>query len=191
MKTFKQFMADAWIPPAAKRLRGGKESPLSAAKNAGTDTSKVSQSVHRFASPINNPRDPDIDYKHDERSNTHTFTHKKHPIKVQYTPGDKPNTFIQNSTKTGDTKNPVSTAKAMQSIKKSVSTAARPGTTLVSQPVGSRRASLNSRTQGMSEPNEKGVQAGIVRNRSPKQKAKGSKPLDPVQHKGIFIDPNH
>jgi hypothetical protein len=35
------------------------------------------------------------------------------------------------------------------------------------------------------------VQAGITRHRSPKQKAKGAKPLDPVKHTGTYIDPNH
>jgi hypothetical protein len=201
MKTFAQFLEeakqhtqlldDAWIPPASKKLRAGTESPLSLARKKGTDVNKVRASVGKFAEPINNPRHPDIDYKKDEKSGTHTFTHKKHPIQVTYTPGDKPNTFIQNTTKTGETTDRIGAGKAMQDIKKKVSSSARPGTTLVSQPVGDRRASLNTRSQGMSEPNEKGVQAGITRNRSPKQKARGAKPLDPVKHTGTFIDPNH
>jgi hypothetical protein len=186
-----KLLDDAWIPPASKRLRGGTESPLSAARKKGTDVNKVRASVNRFAEPINNPRHPDIDYKKDDKTGTHTFTHKKHPIQVKYSAGDKPGTFIQNTTKTGETTDKVGAARAMQDIKKRVSSSARPGTTLVSQPVGNRRASLNTRTQGMSAPNEKGVQAGIVRHRSPKQKAKGAKPLDPVKHTGTYIDPNH
>jgi hypothetical protein len=186
-----KLLDDAWIPPASKRLRGGTESPLSAARKKGTDVNKVRASVNRFAEPINNPRHPDIDYKKDDKTGTHTFTHKKHPIQVKYSAGDKPGTFIQNTTKTGETTDKVGAARAMQDIKKRVSSSARPGTTLVSQPVGNRRASLNTRTQGMGSPNEKGVQAGIARNRSPRQKAKGAKPLDPVKHTGTYIDPNH
>jgi hypothetical protein len=186
-----KLLDDAWIPPASKRLRGGTESPLSAARKKGTDVNKVRASVNRFAEPINNPRHPDIDYKKNEKTGEHTFTHKKHPIQVKYSAGDKPGTFIQNTTKTGETTDKVGAARAMQDIKKRVSSSARPGTTLVSQPVGNRRASLNTRTQGMSAPNEKGVQAGIARHRSPKQKAKGAKPLDPVKHTGTYIDPNH
>jgi len=186
-----KLLDDAWIPPASKRLRGGTESPLSAARKKGTDVNKVRASVKTFAEPINNPRHPDIDYKKDDKTGTHTFTHKKHPIQVKYSAGDKPGTFIQNTTKTGETTDKVGAARAMQDIKKRVSSSARPGTTLVSQPVGNRRASLNTRTQGMSAPNEKGVQAGIARHRSPKQKAKGAKPLDPVKHTGTYIDSNH
>jgi hypothetical protein len=186
-----KLLDDAWIPPASKRLRGGTESPLSAARKKGTDVNKVRASVKTFAEPINNPEHPDIDYKKNEKTGEHTFTHRKHPIQVKYSAGDKPGTFIQNTTKTGETTDKVGAARAMQDIKKRVSSSARPGTTLVSQPVGNRRASLNTRTQGMSAPNEKGVQAGIVRHRSPKQKAKGAKPLDPVKHTGTYIDPNH
>jgi len=186
-----KLLDDAWIPPASKRLRGGTESPLSAARKKGTDVNKVRASVKTFAEPINNPGHPDIDYKKNEKTGEHTFTHKKHPIQVKYSAGDKPGTFIQNTTKTGETTDKVGAARAMQDIKKRVSSSARPGTTLVSQPVGNRRASLNTRTQGMSAPNEKGVQAGIARHRSPKQKAKGAKPLDPVKHTGTYIDPNH
>lgn len=190
-KQYAQLLDDAWVPPASKKLRGGTESPLSAARKKGTDVNKVRASVGKFAEPINDPKHPDIDYKKDEKSGTHTFTHKRHPIKVTYTPGDRPNTFIQNTTKTGEVTSKAGAGKAMQDIKKKVSSSARPGTTLVSQPVGSRRASLNTRTQGMGSTNEKGVQAGIARNRSPKQKAKGAKPLDPVKHTGTYIDPNH
>ena len=186
-----KLLDDAWIPPASKRLRGGTESPLSAARKKGTDVNKVRASVKTFAEPINNPGHPDIDYKKNEKTGEHTFTHRKHPIQVKYSAGDKPGTFIQNTTKTGETTDKVGAARAMQDIKKRVSSSARPGTTLVSQPVGNRRASLNTRTQGMSAPNEKGVQAGITRHRSPKQKAKGAKPLDPVKHTGTYIDPNH
>jgi GNAT superfamily N-acetyltransferase len=186
-----KLLDDAWIPPASKRLRGGTESPLSAARKKGTDVNKVRASVKTFAEPINNPGHPDIDYKKNEKTGEHTFTHRKHPIQVKYSAGDKPGTFIQNTTKTGETTDKVGAARAMQDIKKRVSSSARPGTTLVSQPVGNRRASLNTRTQGMSAPNEKGVQAGIARHRSPKQKAKGAKPLDPVKHTGTYIDPNH
>lgn len=201
MKTFTQFIAeakesiklldDAWIPITSNKLRGGIESPLSAARKKGTDVNKVRASVGRFAEPINNPRHPDIDYKKDDKTGTHTFTHRRHPIQVTYTPGDKPNTFIQNTTKTGETTNRVAAGKSMQDIKQHVSSALRPGTEIQSQPVGPRRASLNTNTQGMGPPNEKGVQAGIARNRSPKQKASGAKPLDPVKHTGTFIDPNH
>jgi GNAT superfamily N-acetyltransferase len=186
-----KLLDDAWIPPASKRLRGGTESPLSAARKKGTDVNKVRASVNRFAEPINNPRHPDIDYKKDDKTGTHTFTHKKHPIQVKYSAGDKPGTFIQNTTKTGETTDKVGAARAMQDIKKKVSTSARPGTEILSQPVGPRRASLNTNTQGMGPPNEKGIQGGIVRNRSPKQKARGAKPLDPVKHTGTYIDPNH
>lgn len=190
-KNYTQLLDDAWIPPASKKLRGGTESPLSAARKKGTDVDKVRASVGRFAEPINNPKHPDIDYKKDDKTGEHTFTHKKHPIQVKYSVGDKPGTYIQNTTKTGEATDRVGAARAMQDIKKRVSSSARPGTTLVSQPVGNRRASLNTRTQGMSEPNKKGVQGGIVRNRSPKQKARGAKPLDPVEHTGTYIDPNH
>jgi len=185
-----KLLDDAWIPPASKSLSRG-DSPLSRARQAGTDVDKVRASVKRFAEPINNPNHPDIDYKKDDKTGTHTFTHRRHPIKVTYTPGDKPNTFIQNTSKTGETTDKIGAGKAMQDIKKKVSSSARPGTTVLSQPVGPRRASLNTRTQGMGEPNEKGIQGGIVRHRSPKQKARGAKPLDPVKHTGIFIDPNH
>lgn len=202
MKTFAQFLEEAiqrtqllddgWIPITSKKLRGKTLSPLGAARQRGTDVNKVTASVRRFAEPINDPRHPDIDYKKDEKSGTHTFTHRRHPIQVTYTPGDKPNTFIQNTTRTGETTNRVAAGRAMQDIKQHVSSALRPGTTIQSQPVGRRRASLNTRFQGMSDPDpEHGVQAGIARNRSPKQKARGAKPLDPVKHTGTFIDPNH
>lgn len=197
MKTFNQFINECtqinekWIPPAAKRLRGGTESPSSVARKKGTDVNKVFASVRRFAEPINDPRHPDIEYKKNEKTGEHTFTHKKHPIQVKYSPGDKPNTFIQNSTKTGEAKDRVGAGRAMQDIKRRVSASGRPGTKIYSQPVGDRRALLNTRSQGMGSTNEKGVQGGIVRNRSPRQKAKGAKPLDPIQHKGTFIDPNH
>lgn len=201
MKTFAQFLEEAsqrtqllddgWIPITSKKLRRGTLSPLGAARQRGTDVNKVTASVRRFAEPINDPRHPDIDYKKDDKTGTHTFTHRRHPIQVKYSVGDKPGTYIQNTTKTGETTDKVGAARAMQDIKKRVSSSARPGTTLVSQPVGNRRASLNTRTQGMGSPNEKGVQAGIARNRSPRQKAKGAKPLDPVKHTGTYIDPNH
>jgi len=200
MKTYSQFLEeakqhtqlldDAWIPITSRQLRGGTESALSLARKKGTDVNKVRASVGRFAEPINDPKHPDIDYKKDEKSGTHTFTHRRHPIKVTYTPGDKPNTFIQNTTKTGETTNRVATGRAMQDIKQHVSSALRPGTEIQSQPVGDRRSKLNMRT-GMGKRNEKGVQAGIARNRSPKQKARGAKPLDPVKHTGTYIDPNH
>jgi hypothetical protein len=186
-----KLLDDAWIPITSKKLRGGKKSPLTVARERGTDVDKVRSSVKRFAEPINNPNHPDIDYKKDDKTRTHTFTHRRHPIQVTYTPGDKPNTFIQNTTKTGETTDRVGAGRAMQDIKKKVSTSARPGTEILSQPVGPRRASLNTNTQGMGPPNEKGIQGGIVRNRSPKQKARGAKPLDPVKHTGTYIDPNH
>ena len=76
MKTFTQFLEeakqhtqlldDAWVPPASKKLRGGTESPLSAARKKGTDVNKVRASVGRFAEPINNPRHPDIDFTNQE-----------------------------------------------------------------------------------------------------------------------------
>lgn len=196
MKTYSEFISEClhlreeWVPPTAKRLRGGSESPLSASRKKGTDTNVVRNSVKRYAEPINNPNNPDYEYSKDTEGKV-TVKSKKHPIEVSYTPADKPNTFIQNTRTTGEVKDRIGSGKTMQQIKKDISSSAKPGTTIVSQPVGQRRASLNTRTQGMGSTNEKGVQAGIVRHRSPKQKAKGSRPLDPVNYKGTFIDPNH
>jgi hypothetical protein len=200
MKTYSQFLSDAWIPPfKPKSIRGGTKSPAQVAQQKASQQGRDSQevrnkltaSVQKHGSSINDPRHSEIDYKHDEKTDTHTFTHKTHPVQVKYTPGDKPGSYIQNSTVTGKAENRVAAGRAMQNTKKQVSQAAKPGTTILSQPTTPRRATLNSRTQGMSDPNEKGVQAGIVRNRSPKQKAGGAKPLDPTQQKGIYIDPNH
>jgi hypothetical protein len=196
MKTYSEFISEClhlreeWVPPTAKRLRGGSESPLSASRKKGTDTNVVRNSVKRYAEPINNPNNPDYEYSKDTEGKV-TVKSKKHPIEVSYTPADKPNTFIQNTRTTGEVKDRIGSGKTMQQIKKDISSSAKPGTTIVSQPVGQRRASLNTRAQGMGSTNEKGVQAGIVRHRSPKQKAKGSRPLDPVNYKGTFIDPNH
>lgn len=191
MKTYKEFVSEAWIPPASKRLRGGTESPLSIARKKGTDVNKVRDSVKRFAEPINNPNNPNYDYSSTDKGVV--VKSKTHPIEVSYTKGDSPNTFIQNTKTTGEIsgKDRVSAAREMQNIKKDISTSARPGTTFLSQPVGQKRASLNTRTQGMGPTNQQGVQAGIARNRSPKQKEKGIKPLDPINYKGIYIDSNH
>lgn len=197
MKTFNEFLEkatsvqEAWIPPTVKRLRGGTMSPLSAARKRGTNTDLVRNSVHRFASPINDPRNPDIDYSYDNKSSQHSFTHKNHPIKITYTPGEEPNSFIQNMTTTGEVKNKVAAGSAWQKMRKVISHKMRPGTKVSAAPVGDRRGSLASRVQGMSEPNEQGVQSGIVRNRSPRQLARGARPMDPVRHVGGLIDPNH
>jgi hypothetical protein len=196
MKTYSQFISEClhlteeWIPPAAKRLRGGSESPLSVSRKKGTNTELVRSSVKKYAEPINNPDKPDYEYSKDKEGKI-TVRSKKHPIEVSYTPADKPNTFIQNTRTTGEVKDKISSGRTMQQIKRDVASSAKPGTTIVSQPVGQRRASLNTRTQGMSFTNEKGVQAGIARHRSPRQKAKGSRPLDSINYKGTFIDPNH
>jgi hypothetical protein len=179
MKTYSQFLADAWISPSQKKLRGGTKSPLQVAREKGTDITKVSSSVRRFAEPINDPRHPDIEYSRSD--DTHTFKHRKQPIQVSYSPSEKtPNAFVQNTVTTGTPKNRIGAARAMQDMKTAVSFAAKPGTVLQSQPVGTRRASLNSRTQGMSKPDDSGTQSGIVRHRSPKQKQKNTKPLDPI-----------
>lgn len=180
---------EEWIPPASKRLRGGKESPLSAARKKGTNVDVVRSSVKRYAEPINNPENPNYEYSKDKEG-TITVKSKRHPIKVSYTPTGGPNTFVQNSTTTGEVKDRVGSGKEMQNIKRDVSASARPGTVIASQPIGSRRASLNTRAQGMGSTNDGGVQAGIVRHRSPRQRAKGSRPMDPTHYKGNFIDPN-
>ncbi len=191
MKTYKQFISEAWIPPASKKLRGGTESPLSVARKKGTNVDTVRSSVKRFAEPINNPNNPDYDYSKSSSGNI-TVKSKTHPIEVSYTQGDSPNTFIQNTRTTGEVKGSRAlAAREMQNIKKAVSKSARPGTTILSQPVGDKRASLNTRTQGMGSTNEKGVQGGIARHRSPRQLAKGAKPLDPIKYKGTYIDPTH
>jgi hypothetical protein len=178
---------EAWIPPASKRLRGGKESPISISRKRGTDVDVVRNSVKRYAEPINNPSREKYDYSKDNDGKV-TVKSKKHPIEVTYTPADRPNTFIQSTRTTGPTKDKVGSGREMQNIKKDISSTARPGTTLVSQPVGQRRASLNSRTQGMGPTDNKGVQAGVVRHRSPRQKSKGSKPMDPTNYKGKILD---
>lgn len=181
---------EEWIPPASKRLRGGRESPLSIARKRGTDLNKVRSSVHRFAEPINKPQGSEYDFEKDKTGKI-IVRSKKHPIEVSFTPGDKPNSYIQNARMTGNVEDRISAGREMQRIKKDVTSAARPGTEIYSQPINPRRSTLNTRTQGMSPTDERGVQGGIVRHRSPKQKAKGAKPLDPLQYKGIFIDPNH
>ena len=180
---------EEWIPPASKKLRGGKESPLSAARKKGTNVDVVRSSVKRYAEPINDPGNSNYEYSKDKEGKI-TIKSKRHPIKVSYTPADKPNTFIQNTTTTREVKDKVGSGREMQNIKKDVSTSARPGTTIVSQPVGQRRASLNTRARGMGSTNDSGAQAGIVRHRSPRQKAKGSRPMDPTHYKGNLIDPN-
>ena len=197
MKTYKQFITEAleninekWIPPASKSLRGGTESPLSIARKKRTNTDVVRSSVKRFAEPLNDPNISDYDYKKTPSGNV-VVKSKTHPIEVSFTPGDSPNTFIQNTRTTGDVKNRALAAREMQRIKTSVSSASRPGTTFISQPVGQKRASLNKRSQGMGDTNTQGVQAGISRNRSPRQKEKGARPLDPINYKGIYVDPNH
>lgn len=179
MKTYSQFLADAWIPPSQKKLRGGTKSPLQVAREKGTDTTKVSGSVRRFAEPINDPRHPDIEYS--RSGDTHTFKHRTQPIQVSYSPSEKtPNAFVQNTDSTKTPKNRIAAGKAMQFIKTAVSSTARPGTVIQSQPVGTRRASLNTRTQGMSKPDDSGTQSGIVRHRSPRQLQKNAKPLDSI-----------
>jgi predicted GNAT family acetyltransferase len=177
---------EAWIPPSKKALRGGTESPLSVARKKGTtDVNTVSSSVKKYADPINNPGS-DYEFAKDENGRV-TVKSKNHPISVSYSPGDKPDTFVQKSEKTGKTNNPVGTGKEMQRIKHAVASTARPGTTIVSSPVGRRRGSLNTRT-GMGQTNEKGIQAGVVRNRSPRQLQKGAKPMDPVTYRDNVID---
>lgn len=178
---------EGWIPPASKKLRGGTKSPLSVAREKGTDVEKVRRSVHRFAEPINDPKHSDYDYNKNDKGQV-TLKSKKHPIQVSYTPGDEPNSFVQNSKTTGEVSDRISAGRSMQRMKELIASSARPGTKILSQPVGERRAKLNTRSQGMGPTNEKGVQGGVVRHRSPKQKQKGSKPMDPVQQKGIFID---
>lgn len=197
MKTYSQFVAEAWIPPfKPKSIRGGTKSPaqvaLNRAKEQGRDSAevqnKLSNSVRKHGSAINNPQHSDIDYKHDSDTDTHTFTHKKHPIRVEYSPGNTPNTYVQHSKVSGSATDRVATGKAMQDIKKHVASAARPGTTLASQPISRRRGTLNTRSQGMSDVNDQGTQAGIARNRSPKQKANKAKPLDPINYTDSIID---
>lgn len=197
MKTYAQFVAEAWIPPfRPKSIRGGTKSPAQVArdraKEQGRDTSKVQDqlaaSVRRHGSAINDPRHPDIEYSHDSKTDTHTFKHRKHPIRVEYSPADTENTYVQHSKVSGSATDKVATGRAMQDIKKHASSAARPGTTLVSQPISRRRGTLNTRAQGMSDVNDKGTQAGVVRNRSPKQKANKAKPLDPINYTDSIID---
>lgn len=180
MKTFKQFISDAWIPPASKKLRGGRESPLSVARKKGTNIDLVRSSVHRYSQNINDPKHPDIKYSVDNKSGDHVFTHSKQPIEVRYSQGNKPDTFVQNTRATGNTTNRVSAARAMQSIKSQVSKNLKPGTILQSQPVGDKRARLNTKSQGMGNVDKSGTQSGVARHRSPRQLAKNKKPLDPI-----------
>lgn len=181
MKTFKQFISDAWVPPASKKLRGGKESPLSAARKKGTNVDLVKSSVHRYSQNINDPRHPDFKHSVDNKSGDHVFTHSKQPIEVRYSQGNEPNTFVQNTRTIGDVENRVSAARAMQSIKTEVSKKLRPGTIVQSQPVGTKRERLNMKSQGMgAADSETGTQAGVARHRSPRQLAKNKKPLDPL-----------
>ena len=181
MKTYKQFLIDAWIPPTKKSLRGGTESPLSLARKQGTDIDKVSKSVHRYAEPINDPRNPKYTYSKDSNGVVRVAS-KSHPIEVTFTPGDSPNTFIQNTTTTGPVSNRVGAGREMQRMKRDVSAAAKPETIIQSQPVGKRRASLNTNTQGMGPVDpESGYQGGIVRHLSPKQIQKKVPPLKPKE----------
>lgn len=181
MKTYKQFLIDAWIPPTKKSLRGGTESPLSLARKRGTDTDKVRASVHRYAEPINDPRNPNYTYSRDSNGVV-TVASKSHPIKVTFTPGNSPNTFIQNTTTTGPVSNRVGAGREMQRMKRDVSAAAKPEIIIQSQPVGTTRASLNTKTQGMGPVDpQSGYQGGSVRHLSPRQKQNKVPPLKPKE----------
>lgn len=148
---------------------------------------RVRTSATRFGSDINNPNHPDYEFSSNDSG--HVIKSKKHPIEVSYTK-DGDGSYIQNTRTTGSSKDRVGAAREMQRMKGIVAGGAKPGTRILSQPVGHKRAALNSRL-GMGDTNEQGVQGGVVAHRSPKQLAKKMPPMNPHKHEGTFIDPNH
>ena len=194
MRTYKEFIElvnEAWHPPF-KKLPSGK-TPMQKATdksktNSKIDLEKVRTSARRYGDDINNPNHDDYEFSSDK--GTYRLRSKKHPIEVSYTKGDKEGSYIQNTIKTGEVKDRVGAGREMQRMKAAIASKAKPGVTIHSQPVGDKRAALNSRL-GMSSPNDKGVQTGIVAHRSPRQLAKKKPPMNPGKHSGIFIDPNH
>jgi len=194
MKTYSEFIVDAWKPPMQK-LPGSGQTPMQKARNKSKTNSKITPekietvrtSAKRFAEPINNPNHSGYDFK--KTGDRYEVSSKSHPIKVTYTPVG-PNHFVQNSELTGETENRRSTGKAMQTIKSLIASSAKPGTTISSSPVGPRRASLNTRI-GMSSVDKRGYQHGTARNLSPRQKQNKVSPLRPTTHHGNITDPNH
>jgi len=194
MKTYSEFIADAWKPPMQK-LSGSGKTPMQKAREKAKTNSKITPekietvrtSAKRFAEPINNPNHPDYEFK--KSGDNIEVSSKKHPIKVSYT-SVGPNHFVQNTELTGKTKNRISTGREMQTIKSLIASRAKPGTKISSSPVGERRGSLNSRI-GMGTVDDRGYQHGVARNLSPKQKQKNVSPLRPVTHTGTITDPNH
>lgn len=194
MKTYSEFIADAWKPPMQK-LPGSGSTPMQKARNKSKTNSKITPekletvrtSAKRFAEPINNPNHPDYEFK--KNGDKIEISSKKHPIQVSYT-SIGPNHFVQNSKLTGKTKNRRSTEMEMQRIKSLIASNAKPGTIISSSPVGTRRGSLNSRI-GMGQVDKRGYQHGTARHLSPKQKQKNVSPLRPTTHHGNISDPNH
>lgn len=197
MRTYKEFIElvnEAWHPPM-KPLASGKTPMQKAREKSKTNNKldkdkleKVRTSAKRYGSDINNPEHDDHEFSSNESG--YRLKSKKHPIEVSYTKGDKEGSYIQNTRTTGEVKDRVGAAREMQRMKNEIAKKAKPGTVIHSQPIGNKRAALNSRL-GMSDVNDKGVQTGVVAHRSPRQLAKKKPPMNPGEHKGTFIDPNH
>lgn len=203
MKTFSQFVQEAWNPPF-KPLPGSSKTPMQKAReksktNPNVNLDAVRTSPKRFAEPFNTSStdDYDVSQDKDKKGNpVYTFKSKRGPVQVSFTQiGDKHH--IQNTTVTDpnranlpqDQKNKL--ARIMTSLKKSAISSARPGETISSQPISDRRATLNTRTQGLSARDERGNQHGITRNLSPRQKAKRTPPTRPTTYNNSIIDPNY
>lgn len=198
MKSYQQFLQDAWNPPF-KPLPGSGKTPMQKAREKAKSNPKVNldavrTSAKRFAEPFNSSSTDDYDVE--KKGSTTTFKSKRGPVQVSYTQiGDKHH--VQNTKVTDPNRANLSSAeknrlaRTMTDLKKKAISAARPGEKITSQPISDRRATLNTRTQGLSPKDEKGNQHGITRNLSPKQKANKQLPTRPTTHKGPIIDPNY
>ena len=203
MKSYSEFLSDAWNPPF-RPLPGSGKTPMAKARekaktNPNVDTEKVRTSPKRFAEPFNtsSTNDYDVESSSDKKGNpVYTFKSKNSPFEVSYT-GIGPNHFVQN-TRNNDANRPdltsaerIKLGRDMTRYKTNVARAVKPGVKITSQPTTDRRASLNTKYQGLSPKDEKGNQHGTGRNLSPKQKANKATPLRPTSHQGSVIDPNY
>lgn len=205
MKSYQQFLQDAWNPPF-KPLPGSGKTPMQKARekaksNPNVNLDAVRTSAKRFAEPFDTTQNPNYTGTkgEDEKGNpTYTFKHKSQPLEVSFTAGDKPNQFYRNTRNTDPNRanytdsQKLSVGREMMKLQRDIK--ARPGTTILSQPtsISREKAYTNQGLHKVSDPNQPTTLAGTARNLSPRQKANKVSPyMKPKNLSGPYVDPTH
>ena len=175
MKTFDQFISEAWVPPM-KKLKSG-QTPLAKARTKAKTNPKITP--EKIETVRTSPRretgdtseHPDFSTKH-EQGGSIVLTHKHHPTKLTLTPSGK-NQYTVVTDVTGKAENRPAAFRSMVQLKKEGITRAVPKTggmpTIHSQPVGPKRGAINQKL-GFSDVSSTGNQYGKPRRLSPRQK---------------------